>query len=686
MSAKKCHRITTDGTLHLGAEWIVALLLVVACCVLTLSHPGIQKYMTTSDQFGVPSFVEDMLRNPHFTPFTWIIPRAPFAFPDLPAYLLVRVLTGNAVVAIVIYSILYVLALIIGGQLVLSRAFPDSNQARLAGLIFISLSILALASSSILSGGEILFWPFISLGHGTAVVTALALFRLYKSILEKPTLRAHLITFILCTAAIFADKLFLIFFCGPYAVVLFASSFTKGGRSRLIVFVIEMAVAFAISTWFERLFVQQYMGPIDFKLLGRLSTIAQLVATYGIGPWLWLLVEAAAAVVLVWPAGPLKRVAAREPGPRRAQLFVAALTVFGLGVGILLWSVPILILSRYLVGFEIGGLLAVTIVATSLVPVARHARQTLVVLILVTTVVGLGSAHLVNPFLPLAKRKTLAKTFATCQARLGLRSGFADYWIARHVSMETNWRIQINQLIPGTPSLFFWGNNLLWYYYNRVSGNPLRPNFIIDNNINRVDIERFYGKPQREGDCGKYHVLIYDNSLRLRALSLETLFGWGWTKKIALHLPKSAQAPKAKEYSPINLRTLAHLTGSIIDGVAVARAPADRAGFLLYGPYATMAPNSYAVDIYFACTDNERPNVFDVAAYVRGETLARTEIGAHDARCNGQDQLTTLKFDLSKITSQIQFRVIFGGSGTLEVKRLVLRHRGEMLADRKADE
>ena len=75
---------------HAFAEWMLEFALLIVCCALTVSNGLLQAFMVTSDQLTVPSFVEDLLRNPHFTPFTWMIPRAPYAFPDLPGYFLVR--------------------------------------------------------------------------------------------------------------------------------------------------------------------------------------------------------------------------------------------------------------------------------------------------------------------------------------------------------------------------------------------------------------------------------------------------------------------------------------------------------------------------------------------------------------------------------------------------------------------
>ena len=104
--------------------------------------------------------------------------------------------------------------------------------------------------------------------------------------------------------------------------------------------------------------------------------------------------------------------------------------------------------------------------------------------------------------------------------------------------MATGWQIQVNQFTADAPSLFFWGSNLLWFYYDLLSGHPSRVNFIIEQGLQRPDIDRLYGKPAREADCGPFHVLIYDDEAGLRDNALETLQAAGWPNKMAKYLPE----------------------------------------------------------------------------------------------------------------------------------------------------
>ena len=67
----------------------------------------------------------------------------------------------------------------------------------------------------------------------------------------------------------------------------------------------------------------------------------------------------------------------------------------------------------------------------------------------------------------------------------------------------------------------------------------------------------------------------------------------------------------------IDITTMSKECRQIAAGVAVARAPADKAGTLLFGPYVHLLPGSYGLYIRFTCADNQKVNVMDVTASAR---------------------------------------------------------------------
>ena len=132
------------------------------------------------------------------------------------------------------------------------------------------------------------------------------------------------------------------------------------------------------------------------------------------------------------------------------------------------------------------------------------------------------------------------------------------------------------------------------------------------------------------------------------------------------------EIPQLSRRATINLAIMPHQIGAVVDGAAIARAPADRAAYLLYGPYISLPAGSYAVDIAFVCTDNAAANVFDATAQAGKQVLAVARLEPGDPRCNGSNQTVTLPFVLKRATDAVEFRTLFGGQGMLKVTSLVL--------------
>ena len=388
---------------------MLGLTLLTVCCALTVSNAMHQQFMFGSDQLTIPSFVEDVLRNPHFTPFTWIIPRATYAFPDLAGYFLVRLVTGDAYVALTIYSILHVVAVAFAAKLLLDRAFTDRRQARFAVLSFLALSGTTLGCI-VIRHGQLLYWPFGAIAHASAAVSALVMFCVYKSIIDTRALWKHLLAAAICAVLIFSDKFFLVFFCAPYASALLLTGIGKPAWRTLTIFMAEMVAALAVSLWIDSLFVQQWTEPLELTLLHKhFAMVAKMVWNLGALPWLWLLAGAVAAAVLAWRAGPFNQYAIQIPlGARRARIFAAALTGFGFAVGVVL-CIPNGAYDRYMVGLDFGALLCAATLMVELTPERRWARFGVVTLMILAVILATASAHLVSPLLPFAERREITE-------------------------------------------------------------------------------------------------------------------------------------------------------------------------------------------------------------------------------------------------------------------------------------
>jgi hypothetical protein len=653
---------------------ILAIALVALCCGLTVSNSSIQFEMFNADQLTVPSFVEDILGNPYFTPFTWMIPRAPYAFPDLPAYLLVRLASRDSYAAIMVYLALHALAVMVAGHLIIRRALPDSARAQFAFLAFVGLCCAWLAFSTALSGGEVLLPPFVAIQHATAVVSALVAFLLYEAVLDSRALWKHCLATGLCCIFVFSDKLFVFFFCVPYACAVLLTARGSRAWTRLGLFVLQMTIAIAIALCIDRLFLQQPIDPVEFtQLPGHVAYIAQLMHEQGPWPWLWLLAGTIAALILFYLNGLRGRAELRklQLGQRRARIFLAALTILGLAIAVLLWRERDFGYSRYAVGLELGALLSVAILGGDLAPTIAWRRLGVGVLIVLLVIPTLVAARPVSPMHPFVERQQITDALAMCRDRYHLDTGFAGYWTAKKLSMATDWNIQVNQFQSGYPAPYFWGNNLSWFYFNMRSGRPTVYNFIVTNGLNRAAVELLYGKPSHEAECGRAHVMVFDDPLSLKARAL-TLFAF-IEPAMAGYLTPLSKAFSATRDLTIGIGNLSSGTGRVANDVARASSPADQPGFLLFGPYMILPSGNYALTLSYACAGSDKPGYFDVTASLGAAELAKSVIDPNTTPCTGEAESMTLRFKIGRPTSGIEFRTFFGGSGSLEVRQMRLR-------------
>jgi hypothetical protein len=641
---------------------------------LVMSNAQVQNFMYNSDQLTLPSLAEDILRNPHFSLSTWMIPRAPYFFPDFIIYFALRVLTGDAYLAMSLHAGAHIVMLAAAAKVFIDRASLDVMKARVVFVVFLLLSAVTLVFSFSVWFWEIAIWPFISIAHATAVIAALFMFVLYERIAEGGSLVLRVVGLILSAALIFSDNLFALFFCAPYAAALLLFRWPdRSSMARLALFLGEMALALLIALGLAKLFVQQQMDPVQFRIMDHLRPMLAVIRNSGVGPWAWLAVGTAAAVVLVLRP---ERAGGAAPGreqakSRRAQLFVATMTLVGLGVLVMLWREPSSGYARYGVGLHIGALICVACLAGRLIgrPSDRIASIATVSAVALLAVLVAWLTVPSDPTAPLLERRRTAAAFAACRDSLGLRSGFASYWLARRLTMATDWATQVNQFEPGNPRLFFWGSNMLWFYLDMTSGRPQIDNFIVENGFARQDIERRYGRPAKEADCGFAHVLVYDDPEALRGEALRTLPVFGRPQGMLSRLPAGVEPTEAT----LLLTEFGHQTGSVTKDEAWASERADLDGYLLFGPYLFLQPGAYSVEFSFSCEGNRHANIFDISAKAGGRIMGAEALQPGDARCNGAPQMVAMAFSLASPTIGVEFRTLFGGSGTLKVVQVKLK-------------
>lgn len=643
--------------------------LVATICALVLTSQFVQDFEFNSDQLTVPSFADDLLRNPHFSFFTWMYPRAPYAFPDFPIFLTLRYLTNDVALSVFIHSAIYVLALCVGAKLILDLAV-EGEKRRFALIVFLALCIISLLFGSITNSCKLLLWQFIPISHATAAVVSLYLFCFYVRILSRGSVALHFIFVVLCTLSIFSDKIFLLYFCLPMGVTLLASGYRTRRLPCVAVYSTEILIALVLVFIADHLIVLQRIDPIvlDWK---RIETIQAVIKSTPL-PWLFCLVALFCAIRNCFSDKIGNRSEHDAWQSRSVRYFLVAFTWGGAALTLGLWREPDPAFGRYAVAMTIGGMLSFSI-AISELPRRALNYGYLATLAGIVILFTIAIPHLISPLRILTERSEVAASLEACRSKFGLETGFANYWIARKFSVLANWSPQINQFEPGYPRPFFWGNNYLWFYEDLATGRPSDVNFIVMNGLERADIEKSYGHATREVDCGPFHIFIYEDSKSLRSSILDRLSEY----KIVYNSRWNVASLSKSSGPRISISSMEIQTGARNGKFISATAPKDGPGFLMFGPYIDLAPGNYSAGFTILCREGQRPNSLDVTVNSGQTVLASAILSSGNSTCDGAVRLIELPLKIVRPVTQLEMRAFFSGTGSLEVQNISLKRLSE---------
>lgn len=104
-----------------------------------------------------------------------------------------------------------------------------------------------------------------------------------------------------------------------------------------------------------------------------------------------------------------------------------------------------------------------------------------------------------------------------CVAATGRGAGLADYWLARPMTVASDWRVRVAQIRPDGAARL-WGNDPSWF--TRTATDPLHPppfSFIVMKKLDEAAIRASYGPADRVLACPGSDVWLYDTPGRLTA-------------------------------------------------------------------------------------------------------------------------------------------------------------------------
>jgi hypothetical protein len=226
----------------------------------------------------------------------------------------------------------------------------------------------------------------------------------------------------------------------------------------------------------------------------------------------------------------------------------------------------------------------------------------------------------------------------------GLHYGYATYWNAGALSVLSDQRVLVRQIIfseIGLPKPMRHLNSNRWYRREAWTGRSFL--MLTKDEWSRVDMPRLVslvGSPERELLWGNFRIVVFAENLAELP---------GWTDRLddveASNWPANEQTP--------------HTTGRLAaaDGRRAMLAAPGESGFLSYGPYIDLPAGRYAVsfDVRGGMdpTGNADLGRVDVA-------LAGQSIVAMPIRAGGSSPLR-LEFELAEAAQSVEFRTYVDG-------------------------
>jgi hypothetical protein len=111
-----------------------------------------------------------------------------------------------------------------------------------------------------------------------------------------------------------------------------------------------------------------------------------------------------------------------------------------------------------------------------------------------------------------ARALAAPSALAKCLIAAGLRDGVAEYWNAKALIFESNYSISIVQVdTKGSP--YHWNYNGLWFTRSADGTRPVKPNFIVLDNLDKDALAARFGTPSSTRQCGGSTVWVYDHVL-----------------------------------------------------------------------------------------------------------------------------------------------------------------------------
>jgi hypothetical protein len=510
--AASAYRVTWWASL----AWIALLILA------GISAGTLRDAFLDSDHLYIPTLFEDLtrwsgdLRSWHLTP-------APYVIPDMPLYVVWRVLQLNIEWALYLAGVTHLLLVVWSARavvLAVLRAGPNAPEASAVGPVFVIAVTLAL------SGTLGLMMPlFIVSNHGGAAWGTLAMLALVLRLPAAPSWRnwACIGAFGFVMAA--SDPLFAVSCGAPLGLFALGSRLWRL-RRRMVAVPARAAIGLGLWAAAGALLGAHAEQRAQLALSGlqtspqpnpdlREAALAQMFRDL-CGPARAEFVLLSCALLLA--AWVLWQFRGRSDWAKLRALALFQWLSSLCTLGAIAWAgnyVDVWTLRYVLVPFTTSLVLIAALLAVALSRLPTFARARLPGALAASALAGVAATLLIDgPSLLHGQYASKMRATAQCVDQFAAGTGsdvvIADYWSAKPLMVFGNGSIKVLQMEPRFDKPYWWINSLNWYRGQHAFS------MIATNGFDTRTIRKAFGEPQTITHCDGIELYVYAGRSRRR--------------------------------------------------------------------------------------------------------------------------------------------------------------------------
>jgi hypothetical protein len=484
--------------------WWSSLAFTTLSLMAAVTHPFVREKFFHSDNLYIPTLIEDIW---HWSGSfrEWSLTPAPYYFPDMLLYALVRPLTPSVEWAQYLSGLAHLLLVIWAARAVVRAAVPAAiDAANLVGVAF------AIAMALFLAGELGEFERLFTLSnHGGAALCSLLVLALCLRPFGPMRWRATLASVLLSAAGAYSDPIFAPCCAAPLLVLSVAGlgSRVPGDRELALRQVLSAGIGFAatyaVRTWNAHTAEFVVDAGADQRQLALDELVADVTGPeHGV---LWLAAISCGLGLLIL----LRR---RRDGDRPLRMLVLwqLMSMLSTTAGVA-WSGKYHV--RYLmVPFSAAFAVATAVLLDALVRseprrvLERTGWLAAALTALGLAVVSVSQADALVRGSYQSERRRDAECVAAIMRREGVDTVLAEYWYAKPLMLFSGGQVKALQLTPELEPTH-WINSLGWYR------GPHQFGMLVLNSLRREEVKRF-GPPELREHCGQLDVFVYRGWLR----------------------------------------------------------------------------------------------------------------------------------------------------------------------------